>query len=230
MSFTTRKAHSPNFDERNPDVKICVIIIHHTELNNAKDVYDIFEKPESKVSSHFLIDRDGALHQFVDENKRAWHAGISTWQNMVKLNDYSIGIELDNNGKEDFAKPLMQTLVSLCKQLINKYKIEEINILGHSDIAYWRKVDPSIKFDWKWLASQGIGFFPQFTCDPKPMSHDGVINRLHKFGYKLPENENELSELLKAFKRRYTPESYDLGIWDTLADGRLNELIKHYEL
>jgi N-acetylmuramoyl-L-alanine amidase len=242
MNTNIIQASSPNFDNRTEPAKICSIVIHHTELKNIKQVYDIFENPASKVSSHYLIGRDGSLHQFVDESKRAWHAGISSWRNMDKLNDYSIGIELDNDGEENFSKPLMETLFTLCKDLIEKYQIEERNIVGHSDIAYWRKVDPSHLFDWKLLAQNGIGYFPEFTCANEEIfklsgSRKEVLDikiKLAKLGYKIDDLNSDIDPntywLLNAFKRRYTPQSYAKDNWDTLSDGRLNELVKRYEL
>jgi N-acetyl-anhydromuramyl-L-alanine amidase AmpD len=92
MDSSTIKSHSPNFNDRPQDAKISMIVIHHTELNNIKEVYKIFENPESKVSSQYLIGRDGSLHQFVEDNQRAWHAGVSEWGGKEGLKDYSIGI------------------------------------------------------------------------------------------------------------------------------------------
>lgn len=240
MNTKTILAYSPNFDKRTPTAKINTIVIHHTELPTVKAVYEIFENPERKVSSHYLIGRDGSLHQFVDEKKRAWHAGISTWRSIDKLNDSSIGIELDNNGDEPFSKPLMDTLVVLCKELVKKYKIEERNIVGHSDIAYWRKVDPNHYFDWKTLAAKNIGFFPKFSAKNSHIfrlngSNLEVVEtkkKLSQLGYKVDDFDSKVDQktysLLKAFKRRYTPETYAHDYWDTLAEGRLNELLERY--
>ena len=107
----------------------------------------------SKVSSHYLIGRDGKIINLVDEKKRAWHSGVSHWKGVDNLNDISIGIELENPGHEfgyiPFSKEQMDSLIYLCKELKSKYDIKEDWVLGHSDISPGRKLDPGDKFDWE---------------------------------------------------------------------------------
>ena len=99
-----------------------------------------------KVSSHFLIRRDGELIQFVSCLKRAWHAGVSIWQSRERCNDFSIGIELEGSDFEPFEAAQYQTLKSLIASIGSRYSIK--NIVGHSDIAPDRKTDPGPYFDW----------------------------------------------------------------------------------
>ena len=100
-----------------------------------------------KVSSHFLIRRDGELIQFVSCLQRAWHAGVSQWQGRERCNDFSVGIELEGNDFEAFEAAQYKMLQSLVNCLIKTYSIQQV--VGHSDIAPGRKTDPGPYFDWQ---------------------------------------------------------------------------------
>tara|TARA_Y100000590_G_scaffold321166_1_gene363613 strand:+ start:255 stop:737 length:483 start_codon:yes stop_codon:yes gene_type:complete len=143
---------SPNFDKRPKGTKIKSIIIHYTGMKTFEDAYKRLCDKNSKVSSHYLIGRDGKIINLVDEKNRAWHAGVSRWKGIDNLNNISIGIELENPGHEfgyiPFSKKQMNALIFLCKKLKNKYEIEEDWVLGHSDISPDRKLDPGEKFNW----------------------------------------------------------------------------------
>lgn len=230
-----------HFSTRKSDAVIDTIILHHTALNNSEEVFKIFKNPKTEVSSHYLIDRDGTIYQFVDEKKKAWHAGLSFWGDRKSINDYSIGIELDNNGSEEFTHELMESLVELCHGIMSRHEINPNYILAHGDVAPGRKVDPSHLFDWKFLAQNDIGFFPS-AIDYSPT----VLHRFKDEGKKICDIKNKLCEIgyhlqnpiddtydentdivMKAFKRHYSPETYLIEGWDTLADARLTELYKH---
>ena len=109
--------------------------------------------PTSGVSSHYLINETGVVYRLVDERYRAWHAGVSHWKGIDNLNNISIGIELENPGHEfgyiPFSKEQMNSLISLCKELKNKYDIKEDWVVGHSEISPGRKLDPGDKFNWE---------------------------------------------------------------------------------
>jgi len=152
MNIKIIQKKSPNFDKRPKGVKINSIIIHYTGMKTFEDAYKRLCDKKSKVSSHYLIGRDGKIINLVDEKNRAWHAGFSHWKGIDNLNDISIGIELENPGHEfgyiPFSKKQMDALISLCKELKNKYDIKEDWVLGHSDISPDRKLDPGEKFEW----------------------------------------------------------------------------------
>ena len=153
MTIKIIQKKSPNFDERPKGVKINSIIIHYTGMKTFDDAFKRLCDKSSKVSSHYLIGRDGRIINLVDEKNRAWHAGVSHWKGIDNLNDISIGIELENPGHEfgytPFPKKQMGALIYLCKELKKKYDIKEDWILGHSDISPGRKLDPGEKFNWK---------------------------------------------------------------------------------
>ena len=152
MNIEIIQKKSPNFDERPKGTKINSIIIHYTGMKTFEEAYKKLCDKSSKVSSHYLIGRDGRIINLVDEKYRAWHAGVSRWKGIDNLNNNSIGIELENPGHEfgyiPFSKKQMDVLISLCKELKNKYDIKEDWVLGHSDISPDRKLDPGEKFEW----------------------------------------------------------------------------------
>ena len=154
--------YSPNFEskKRKPN-QIKFIIIHYTGMKKESDAIERLTNIKSKVSSHYLIKNNGKIIAMVPDLYEAWHAGKSSWKNFNSLNKHSIGIEISNPGHEydykTFSKNQIQSLKRLCKFLIKKYKINQKNILGHSDIAPNRKKDPGEKFPWKYLAKFGIG-------------------------------------------------------------------------
>ena len=156
--------YSPNFEpkKRKPN-QIKFIIIHYTGMKKESDAIERLTNIKSKVSSHYLIKNNGEIIAMVPDLYEAWHAGISSWKNFNSLNKHSIGIEISNPGHEydykKFSKNQIQSLKKLCKFLIKKYKINQKNILGHSDIATNRKKDPGEKFPWRDLSRHKIGLW-----------------------------------------------------------------------
>ena len=169
---------SPNFDQRKPNL----VIIHHTGDDTLDEALHTLTSPEYKVSSHFLLGRDGTLVQLVDENARAWHAGASWWGGSTDINSQSIGIELDNNGFEPFADVQIDALIALLADLRERYRIPPANFVGHADVAPGRKVDPSAFFPWQRLAEQGFGLWCDEPMPPAPIDFD-LANGLTALGY-----------------------------------------------
>ena len=173
-----------------------------------------------KVSSHFLINRNGKVYRLVKDNRIAWHAGKSCWGKYKNLNKNSIGIELVNKGHKygyiNFKKKQLSSLINICKKLIRKYKIKKRNIIGHSDIAPLRKIDPGEKFPWKELADKKIGIW--HNCKNKDLIKfrqvrisnkfkSGLINNLKKIGYCFNiKKKTNLLKTVKAFQRHYRKE------------------------
>lgn len=172
---------------------------------------------KSKVSAHYLINQKGSLIKMVDENRVAWHAGKSRWKNLKNLNFQSIGIELVNKGHkfgyESFSQKQINKLILLCKFLIKKYKIKKTNILGHSDIAPLRKIDPGEKFPWSVLSKKKVGHW--YSLDKQNNKiykfsrtnlRNFFFNNLYKIGYRYFDKKKPSSsdlKIVKAFQRRF---------------------------
>jgi len=166
MASNAQYIASPNFDPRpetSPENEISLIVIHNISLppsqyggNGIIELFTNQLKPDEhpyyaeiytrKVSSHFLIRRDGKLIQFVSCLDRAWHAGVSSWNGRERCNDFSVGIELEGSDFEAFEQEQYHTLKRLIASLTSTYPIQAI--VGHSDIAPTRKTDPGPYFDW----------------------------------------------------------------------------------
>ena len=161
--------YSPNFNKKKrPKNSIKIIVIHYTGMQSERESLIRLCNSKSKVSSHFLISKNGEIYRVVQDFKVAWHAGKSYWGKYKNLNKNSIGIELANKGHKfgytNFHKKQISSLIKLCKKLIKEYKIKKENIIGHSDIAPLRKIDPGEKFPWDELAKKDIGIWHR--CKP----------------------------------------------------------------
>lgn len=206
---------SPNFGVRRPNY----VILHHTADNSAEDSLRTLTTPRFEVSSHYLIARDGTIYYLVDELARAWHAGEAFWGGNTDLNSASIGIELDNNGNEPFAEPMIDALLGLLADIKARYKIPAANFIGHGDIIPGRKVDPSRFFPWKRLADAGFGLW----CDsPYGQAPAGVTDAflLTAFGFDI----FNLPAALAAFRRHFLGREENTALNDT-ERGLLNCLI-----
>ncbi|HUX90274.1 MAG TPA: 1,6-anhydro-N-acetylmuramyl-L-alanine amidase AmpD [Gallionellaceae bacterium] len=167
-----RRIASPNYDRRPPGTKIDLLVIHNISLPPDQfgslsivkfftNQLDVDEHPYYaqlkgvKVSSHFLIRRDGQIVQFVPCRGRAWHAGVSDWQGRARCNDFSLGVELEGSDFVPFTDLQYSALARLTRRLQRAYPIR--SIAGHSDIAPVRKTDPGPYFDWpRYQAALGL--------------------------------------------------------------------------
>jgi AmpD protein len=158
------KRESPHFDDRPEGERISLLVIHNISLPPGEYggdwIDDLFmgcldpaahpyfqDIAGLRVSAHYLIRRDGTLIQYVEPEKRAWHAGVSSWQGRERCNDFSIGVELEGSDDVPFAEPQYDTLVALAKNLAERFG--PMDCTGHSDIAPGRKTDPGPWFDWE---------------------------------------------------------------------------------
>ena len=188
---------SPNFDERRPNL----VVIHHTSDDSVDEAMRTLANPLRKVSAHYLIARDGAIIQLVDERARAWHAGESKWGAATDINSASLGIELDNNGSEAFPEAQISSLLRLLADVKERYRIPVANFVGHADVAPRRKTDPSRYFPWKTLADQGFGLW----CDPPfaqpPPAFDATA-ALRALGY----DSGNAEAAIRAFNLHFLPD------------------------
>jgi AmpD protein len=155
---------SPHFDDRPEGEAVSLLVVHNISLPPGEfggpyiddlfmgrldpHAHPFFKEIEGlRVSSHYLIRRDGELVQYVDPDKRAWHAGVSRWNGREKCNDFSIGVELEGADDVPFSEHQYETLARLAKDLFARYG--RLDVAGHSDIAPGRKTDPGPWFDWE---------------------------------------------------------------------------------
>lgn len=184
-----------NFGLRKPNM----VIIHHTAQNSCDQTLRTFATRLSKVSAHYVICKDGTLHQMLNDYMRAWHAGIGKWGNNNDINSTSIGIEIDNNGVDSFSIAQINTLLGLLASLKRDYAIPDANFIGHSDIAPTRKVDPNIHFPWKLLADSGYGKWYGDTSNiTVPIGFDPALG-LKIIGYDI----SKMGATLAAFRRHF---------------------------
>ncbi len=152
------KYKSPNYNHRKSG-KLKFLVIHYTALNSVQESLTYLCNKKNKVSCHYLISQNGEIFSLVNEKFRAWHAGVSFWDNCTDINSTSIGIELDynpNGQNNKFTKKMIKSLINLINKLKKKYNIKSDYILGHSDIAPFRKIDPGINFPWELLSNANI--------------------------------------------------------------------------
>ena len=216
------KYYSPNFDIKTRSSKsITSIIIHYTGMQSERESLKRLTSPKSKVSCHYVISRNGRIFKLVDDKNIAWHAGKSKWGLYKNLNLNSIGIELVNKGHkygyQNFTKKQIRKLVQLCKNLKRKYRIKNNFILGHSDIAPLRKIDPGEKFPWHYLSSNGIGFYPGNIRNVKEVKSKENLRiffkYLHKIGYRYLKRKFS-KKIVMNFQRRFRQRKVD-GILDS---------------
>ena len=212
--------YSPNFDLKKRDKnKIKYLIYHYTGMKNDKLAIKKLTSLNSNVSCHYYITKSGKIIQMVPDLYVAWHAGKSKWSNEKSLNNKSIGIEISNPGHEygynKFSHKQIKCLIKISKFLIKKYNIDKNKILGHSDIAPLRKIDPGEKFPWKFLNKKKIGVWhnvssKKLKSSRKKNSEENLsqfINYLKKIGYNIEySNLNELKKIIKVFQMRFRPE------------------------
>lgn len=187
---------SPNHNQRQP----VVIVLHHTDQESVQQSLDTLRSASSggKVSSHYLVGRDGDLYQLVADDRRAWHAGPGRWGTITDLNSASIGIEIDNDGDSPFSAAQIQALIQLLDDLCTRLGIPRSQIIGHGDLAPARKQDPSRFFPWQQLAEAGFGIWPDPAHGPAPEGFDPWLG-LQALGYPLDDR----GAAARAFHRRF---------------------------
>jgi N-acetyl-anhydromuramyl-L-alanine amidase AmpD len=212
------------------------IIIHFTANCSYQDSWKAFFNFLRPVSAHYVIGVDGNIAQMVPEAHRAWHAGESSWHGNTRMNNASIGIEIINpgfsapdkdpctinkkmwnknsgihiSGSEnlwyEFTSKQIESVIKLCRKIIKKHNIPACNILGHSDIAPGRKVDPGPLFPWQTLANHGIGLWWQDLQPCQSNSITDLQKKLQQFGYHIQvtgEQDAQTTKVVQAFQMHF---------------------------
>jgi len=208
--------------------RVRFLILHYTALDQAKSVQVLSEQA---VSAHYLVadNNPTTVNRLVEEDKMAYHAGISSWKTYTQLNASSIGIEIVNKGFEEtpngrryfpFPEQQIDAVITLAKDIIARHQIKPEFVLGHSDIAPQRKSDPGPLFPWKRFAEAGLILWPnENAVAEQKLIYDASLpdikwfqKKLTEFGYAAPQHGNydqETRNVIAAFQMRYRPSLFD---------------------
>ena len=232
---------SPNHGERANGRKPDMVILHYTGMPAADQALSWLCNQESQVSSHYFVYEDGRVVQLVPEGRRAWHAGKSFWAGETDINSCSIGIEIANPGHPGglpaFPDEQIRAVTELCRDCGTRWGIAPERVLGHSDIAPIRKVDPGENFPWQKLHLDGVGHW----VEPTPISGgrffqlgesgqpiEALQSMLSLYGYNIEITGNfceRTKGTVEAFQRHFRPQLVD-GIADFSTIDTLHRLLK----
>ena len=221
---------SPNQNERKNSIKPFMLILHYTGTT-AKQADAIYMTPD-KVSPHYMIDEDATITRYVEEDKRSWHAGLASWAGCNDINSVSIGIEVVNGGHDaglpEFSDIQIAGLIELIRNIRSRWDIADHNILGHSDIAPGRKIDPGEKFPWHALGEAGIGLMPKLghLSGEVDTPHE-LFSALKRWGY---DYTDDFELMVTEFRRHYLPETFGQSIEDGELYAAINSLIEQKKL
>ncbi len=219
MTPTLIEAPSPNQDDRPDGAPVDMLVLHYTGMRSGAEAIDRLRDPAAKVSSHYVVEEDGAIFRLVPDHRRAAHAGISHWRGHTALNARSIGIEIVNPGHDwgyrAFPALQMAAVCDLCLDILARHPIPPRNVVAHSDIAPDRKQDPGELFDWEGLARNGVGLWP--GTDPMAPAEGDTLTLLGAIGYR---TDLPLPVLVTAFQRHWLPGRAD-GIADAATRARI---------
>jgi len=206
MSLRKIRSPSPNFNERRHPLDM--LVLHYTGMEDGASALARMRDPQAEVSAHYMVEEDGAVHELVAEEARAWHAGRSQWQGDDDLNSRSIGIEIVNGGHDfglpEFPGQQIEAVIALCADIIARRQIPQARIVGHSDIAPDRKDDPGERFPWRRLAEAGIGLWPEsVTATPAPVTERELEAAYRTIGYSAVLIDSDINSVTRAFQRRW---------------------------
>ena len=239
------------------DERVRFLILHYTAIDLDTSIRVLTQQ---EVSSHYLIPEgyDNKIYQLVDESKRAWHAGVSYWKGINNVNFSSIGIEIVNLGNfqgeitddvpdgryfYNYPKQQIDKVGEISKDIVDRYKIDPVNVLGHSDVAPQRKPDPGPNFPWKRLYDEyGVGawyedvhvnmYLPNFPYD-KIDTYSFILsvqNDFNKYGYEIQKTgewDKQTENVIRAFQYHFRPDRHN-GVLDAETWAILQALILKY--
>ncbi|WP_321953175.1 N-acetylmuramoyl-L-alanine amidase [Paraburkholderia bannensis] len=237
---------------RSADSRIRFLVLHYTEGDEPTSLEELTRE---NVSAHYLVPehpplRDGkpVVLQLVPESQRAWHAGVSEWQGTTELNAASIGIENVNSGPHDtpqgrtwapWPADQVAAIIALSKDIVTRYGIPPTRVVGHSDIAPQRKIDPGAAFPWKQLYDAGVGAWPDDAtvkadlagrAPDAPADVRGLQTKLARYGYDVATDgvlDERTRRVFAAFQMHFRPRDCS-GTPDAETDAIAQALLDKY--
>ena len=209
---------SPNHGPRR-GAAVDMVVLHYTVLGRA-EALDRLCDPAAEVSCHWVIDEGGAVTGLVEEERRAWHAGRARWGPVTDVNARSVGVELVNDGRSPFPDPQMTALERLLARVMARHAVPPERVLGHSDVAVGRKLDPGPWFDWPRLAGAGLAVRPEGAGRGDPARLGPALAAI---GY---DPEADPAARLAAFRLRHRPGA--LGPADAVDAGLALEVARRW--
>ncbi len=239
-------------ESENQDSRVAVVVLHFTVSDFADSMHVLTKRTSRPVSSHYLIPEPGddsydgdklQVYQLVDEDRRAWHAGVGSWRGMKKLNNMSVGIEIVNQAHcheatdetepaepttadwasericfyPDFAEEQMALVAETLEGILARHPdVPPTHVIGHSDLAPQRKIDPGPRFPWQWLYTQGFGawydddtvarYWDRFRLDMPGIGR--LQEALEIYGYEIEltgEYDEQTRNVISAFQMHFLP-------------------------
>lgn len=231
---------SPNHDERRDGREPDILLLHYTGMRTPEAACERLVAPDSGVSCHYVVLEDGFVLQNVPEERRAWHAGLSNWEDETDVNSRSIGIEIVNGGHDysypDFPAKQIETVIELARDICARRGIQPERVLAHSDVAPHRKIDPGEKFPWGLLAQRGVGHWVVPTAidetpgiaqndEGEPVEHLQTLLSLYGYGLEISgAYDAATASVVRAFQRHFRPERID-GVADFSTCDTLRNLL-----
>jgi N-acetylmuramoyl-L-alanine amidase len=229
-----------NHDERRDGREPEILLLHYTGMNSTEAACARLVGAEGQVSCHYIVLEDGFILQLVPEARRAWHAGLSSWEDETDVNSRSIGVEIANVGHDfgypDFPNAQIETVIALARDICARQGVRPERVLAHSDVAPQRKIDPGEKFPWDRLAAAGVGHW----VPPAPLKDDGGLAEgeegepveelqtlLSLYGYGVEIHgryDANTAAVVRAFQRHFRPARID-GIADFSTVDTLRRLL-----
>ena len=241
-----------HYHARSADSRIRFLVLHYTEGDERTSLEELTQE---NVSAHYLVPehpplRDGkpVVLQLVPEALRAWHAGVSEWQGTTELNAASIGIENVNSGPHEtpqgtewapWPPDQVAAIIALSKDIVTRYGIPPTRVVGHSDIAPQRKIDPGPLFPWKQLYAAGVGAWPDDAtvkadlagrAPDAPADVLGLQTKLARYGYDVATDgvlDARTRRVFAAFQMHFRPRDYS-GTPDAETDAIAQALLDKY--
>jgi N-acetylmuramoyl-L-alanine amidase len=231
---------SPNHGERRNGRRPDILLLHYTGMPSETDALQWLCNPVSQVSVHYFVFEDGRVLQLVPEARRAWHAGVSHWAGESDVNSASIGIEIANRGHPaglpPFGEAQVEAVIRLSRDIVERWQIRADRVLGHSDVAPGRKLDPGERLPWERLHRAGVGHW----VPPEPIRDGRFFSRgdrgapvealqamLALYGYPVRITgvfDEETEAVVTAFQRHFRPERID-GVADASTITTLRNVI-----